>query len=1351
MSSSPSASSSLNSRYVAPDFKRRQLLFDSFTKLGAAGGSSQKNISDSAVNHGASAESDIGPKGTLLYTWGAGYHGQLGHSTTRKKCRMIPACIDFKEPVLVVACGGFHTAVLTDDGRVYSFGDGRYGQLGNLARKHNMHSTPHLVDWLVSFKVSITNISCGQYHTAAISNQGKLFTWGSGKWGQLGHSVRLDERFPRKVEVERSKMGNFIRVACGDRHTAVINDEGRVITMGSGQHGQLGHGNGSDQLKPAMIVEGPLASQYVTSIDCGATTTAAVTNTGLFYLWGFGESIHPKGCSNIQDTPRLVKVREPVKQVACGQAHILVLTDAGDVYAFGMASMGQIGHGSRSNVRNPRLVLRGKEIHQIDAGRYHSMAVSAYGVLYSWGCGESGQLGHNTLESELFPKIVENILPSVVGQISCGEHHSFSLTSIAHSSVSADVLNWKLIEDEELKLKRAMLHDVPNGLKSKHILQVEQERKGIIRQLAESLKKEREDNGSFAQLQMSLIRQPEELVEDVRNTQEDLLARNDPDAIAQVNAMAAAAAKLMLSSSDNGYMAQQQQQQNEHMFGSGNNNNTMRALPAPQTDANGSSSSRGQQSQRASAMAAGGVEEEEEEEGDIEGATGARSSTNSKKNNNLLGSSASEAVIRGGTTSARSLNNVASSPDLLYEEETKQQQPKNTNKLASLKHRPTTIQNDSQQQSTLGTSSSTPSLHTTIPSHNNKQLAPLRPSTALTVIPSSSQHHNQKSSKTNLSRTDYLDGGSNHQQQQQPDSPGHEHTSLHHTQQALIEFNSTSSNQNPSFQPLAPRVAFAERTGKALNWVKDLIAIQPNSASVVNYNVIRLQKQFNALKAIKDSRTIQLEGLKSQLALCKPSADEEEGNKQAAERIKQLNMKLVTLNTRLMEAEENKRNYELYIIRMKEEDLQLSKQIEHLRQLVTEYDRLLSKVERMSQRVIGQKGEISEELSHFQADIAEFVSFADSTVTGYRTMLNNNFRKNQRMDSELERKMETNFDASRSTLSKLESQLTLTDASVLEHREKLESWEDKVEFYEKRFRKLSNSTGLSRSEQIIAKHYFNSEITNDLKLDIEYKQDTLLALQSQHKVLEGILAESNIKHMDSRWRDVADLEEANVNAVNKLLRAKSDSELWAQKVTLVEEGLLQLARAVQTALAKKDGLTPEQQQQLVLIGSNPVLSFGATAALDGAIPPYPAESAAAEKATSAKVRPSSSALLPAPEKGLRASDLERAVESQLEILLSAVEREKVDRVERDRIASEADRTQAARRRALEESSSQVALELAKTFIAPRVVVKKQLEMDEPEQTEDQAEDYEQQYEQPQDSQFEQQHQPEADQDAEAEQ
>ena len=67
---------------------------------------------------------------------------------------------------------------------------------------------------------------------------------------------------------------------------------------------------------------------------------------GVLYLWGFGENIHPKNMDNIVSTPRVVDIKEPVKKAACGQSHVLVLTEKGDVYAFGNGGMGQLGHGA---------------------------------------------------------------------------------------------------------------------------------------------------------------------------------------------------------------------------------------------------------------------------------------------------------------------------------------------------------------------------------------------------------------------------------------------------------------------------------------------------------------------------------------------------------------------------------------------------------------------------------------------------------------------------------------------------------------------------------------------------------------------------------------------------------------------------------------------------------------------------------------------------------------------------------------------------------------------------------------------------------------------------------------------
>ena len=132
--------------------------------------------------------------------------------------------------------------------------------------------------------------------------------------------------------------------------------------------------------------------------------------------------------------------------------------------------MGQLGHGSDINVRKPRLILKNKKIHEIACGRYHSLAINEYGILYSWGCGESGQLAHNNLFNIAFPKPVESALTCVIGQISCGEHHSFAITSIPHNDIALDVKTWLDLEYEELKVKEDMLANKSiNGLKSKDI------------------------------------------------------------------------------------------------------------------------------------------------------------------------------------------------------------------------------------------------------------------------------------------------------------------------------------------------------------------------------------------------------------------------------------------------------------------------------------------------------------------------------------------------------------------------------------------------------------------------------------------------------------------------------------------------------------------------------------------------------------------------------------------------------------------------------------------------------------------------------------------------------------------
>ena len=1112
-----------SNRFIAPDFKRRQLLFDSFSKiqqksldsassttsasagqssavppsssklsLTATTASSTTDPSSSSSSSSPSAASSLlvndGGKGTLLYGWGAGYHGQLGLNTARKKCRLQPSCIDFHEPTQMVACGGFHTAVLTDDGRVYTWGDGRLGQLGNLARKHNMHSTPRLVDYLVSYKVTVAYIACGQYHTAAVSNSGRLFTWGSGKWGQLGHGVRQDERFPRKVDTEKA-LGSFVKVACGDRHTAVLNDQGGLITFGNGQHGQLGHGNGLDCLRPTLLKEDTLGGERVVALDCGATTTAAVTEGGALYLWGFGESLHPKGVSNVLETPRQVKMKEAVKQVACGLGHVLVLTEAGDVYSFGVAQMGQIGHGTKNSVRQPRLILRGKEVHQIAAGRYHSMAVSSYGIIFSWGCSESGQTGVNlNLENEYLPRILDSLLPNVVGHISCGEHHSLAVTSIPHQTVSVDVAHWKLIEDSELALKRGMLKETPNGLKTRHILLVEAQRRGIIAQLAESLKRDAEEKQRAASEKMGLIQSTEQLLHSISRTS----ARKQT--------------LLQLHSSEEKTTSAAVQALQEHGLA-----HTVHE--------------RGQEDgMSVSAIAA------------IE-ATAMRLATS--------GQQLHESKEGGGGGEHHPHADHLDDDEDEEELQAKKRRAKRLQQLMDVKSSPASAAASRARSPARSPPNQSPREHVKEGEEEKEALVPY----------DGPQESRPISGATSRVRFPPV---------HRPPSAGHDAAAsggLMGSSSALSSAHGAGGvvGGEVGFAPLAPRIAFIEQTTKTLQRVKSFMSntVIPAEGNYLQ-DLIRVKKQFNALKAERERLERQQRAVLHELQLCQPGVEEVASASVQAEQLKALNMKLVTLNTRLMEAEENKKNYELYIIRMKEEDLQLGKQIDHLRSICSEYTRLLLKLEKMNKRVGQQRVEVVDETHRFVTDVQSFIQFADGVVRDYRRVLNASYKQSCYQEQLLHQRQERVEAKRREKIDELKLSMQQLQTEQAEVKEEIDGWEEKVEYYEKRFRKVAAATGLTRAEQIISKFYFNDEITQDLHREVQAKQTQLTELQAVKAQLQLQLSESKTMLAVSKWKDVSEAEEKAAEAKLQHARQSEEYDKWTHRLTQLTEGVTQL-------------------------------------------------------------------------------------------------------------------------------------------------------------------------------------------------
>ena len=105
------------------------------------------------------------------------------------------------------------------------------------------------------FEFQVCYVSCGAEHTVCLTEDGGVFSFGSGQYGQLGHGSKSDEQLPRKI-IEL--MGTEVsQIACGKKHTlAFVPTRGRVYAFGLGGSGQLGNSVYNCATSP-QIVHGP--------------------------------------------------------------------------------------------------------------------------------------------------------------------------------------------------------------------------------------------------------------------------------------------------------------------------------------------------------------------------------------------------------------------------------------------------------------------------------------------------------------------------------------------------------------------------------------------------------------------------------------------------------------------------------------------------------------------------------------------------------------------------------------------------------------------------------------------------------------------------------------------------------------------------------------------------------------------------------------------------------------------------------------------------------------------------------------------------------------------------------------
>ncbi|XP_055021805.1 retinitis pigmentosa GTPase regulator b isoform X2 [Boleophthalmus pectinirostris] len=292
-------------------------------------------------------------------------------------------------------------------------------------------------------------ISCGDEHTAFITENGKLFIFGSNNWGQLGLGSKTTVNKPTCVKALKSERLHL--VACGRNHTLVCTVDGKLFASGGNGEGQLGVGDCDEHTTFHRInfpSHGPIRM-----LAAGSNTSAALTESGKLFMWGDNsEGQIGLGKQSHASTPQEVSVGKPVSAVSCGYYHSALITDDGGLYTFGERDCGKLGL-STDQLAGHRLPQRVKAItdpvRQVCCGGGHTVALTDEDV-YTFGLGQYGQLGHGTFifESRL-PRHVEHFKKGRVCDVSCGENHTAVITDSGLLYTFGDGRHGKLALGEE--------------------------------------------------------------------------------------------------------------------------------------------------------------------------------------------------------------------------------------------------------------------------------------------------------------------------------------------------------------------------------------------------------------------------------------------------------------------------------------------------------------------------------------------------------------------------------------------------------------------------------------------------------------------------------------------------------------------------------------------------------------------------------------------------------------------------------------------------------------------------------------------------------------------------------------
>jgi alpha-tubulin suppressor-like RCC1 family protein len=334
-----------------------------------------------------------------------------------------------------VAAGGSHTCGLRWDGTLWCWGWGLYGQRGDGSLDQSLN-TPAAVkaddggapwsDWIT--------VTAGAYHTCGIRENGTLWCWGYGEYGQRGDaSTTANRATPVRVlgTGGSAAWSDWSAVAAGstnDHMTCGRRTNGTLWCWGQrGIYGNLGDGSTTSQVvsSPVQVIAatevgGPAWVDW-NEASVGSLHVCGRRTNGTSWCWGYGQ-LGLRGDGTVtaaRATPIQVLANGAMaggakwsdwSTIAVGGAHACGIRTSGSLWCWGAQSYGRLGDGVLDETftaygATPQQVIESgaspggaawSDWTDVSLGSFHGCGRRANGTLWCWGDGQSGRRGDAT-------------------------------------------------------------------------------------------------------------------------------------------------------------------------------------------------------------------------------------------------------------------------------------------------------------------------------------------------------------------------------------------------------------------------------------------------------------------------------------------------------------------------------------------------------------------------------------------------------------------------------------------------------------------------------------------------------------------------------------------------------------------------------------------------------------------------------------------------------------------------------------------------------------------------------------------------------------------------------------------